>query len=178
MAMAISTLSACAPEPTPTETQASSSPTATVDPTLVPTAAPTLVEVSAKDFYQADRTYLFKVGDGPAWCSIDPGNDQVVCEINEVSAEYEPVDVPASCDYSYGYQLRLTRGTPAEGNPADFLCSGGPYADPSRALKLASGSQIKVGPFTCFVDEFAARCDNQDGSWIVMGPKAWALGNP
>lgn len=171
-------LAACSPATSPTESAAPYTPSPTVAPTLIPTPAPTITDVEAAQFKMSDGNYSFKVGDGPAWCTIDPANDVAVCEINEVSAEYDPVDVPATCDYSYGYQLRLTGGVPETGKPADFLCSGGPYADANKAKKLASGSRVQVGPFTCFVDEFAARCDNLNGSWIVLGPKAWALQNP
>lgn len=162
------------------EPSATSTPSAvkTIDPALIPTATPeALSEVDAQEFAQADGSYLFKVGTGPVWCSITPTDDNAVCEINEVDAVYEPVATPDTCDYSYGYQVMLHGTKPANGKGAEFLCAGGNYADPAGALELASNEKVTVGAISCFVADVTARCENGDGNFVVLGPKAYALGN-
>lgn len=159
-----------------TSTAASTSPS--IDQSAVPTAPPAdVVDVDPATYLNADGIYVFKVGDGPAWCTLDPQLDNAVCELNELKAEYAPVEVPASCDYSYGYQIQLLGVKPQDSNAADFLCSGGAYTDPSGAPTLATGSRITVANFVCYVQDTSARCDNPAGQYIVLGPKAWALGN-
>ena len=129
--------------------------------------------------------YIFKVGEGPTWCTISPAIDgdnsggNVICEQNEAAALYKPIPIPASCDYSFGYQVRLM-GVPGavEGtDTASFTCASGFYADPSEAPILAAGQRITVAPFKCFVEDVNVRCENETGQYIALGPKIWALGN-
>ena len=175
------TLGGCATEgagePEPTK-QASETPVPTPDPSLLPSEAPAdAVEVDPAIFDDGFGDLIFRVGDGPTWCTISTASQFVVCEQNEVAAQYEPIPVPDTCDYSYGYQLRLWANKPAEGDTAEFACSGGSYADPSQAQTLNSGEKISVSPFSCYVDEITARCENESGAWIALGPKVWGLNN-
>ena len=152
--------------------------TPTIDPSLIPTAPPEgVTDVDVSLYSNGFGEYIFMVGDGPAWCSIIPADDAAVCEQNEVVAEYQPIPSPEDCRFSFGYQAFL-HGTKQEGDKtAYFPCTGGFYTDPTDALKLASGERITIAPFTCFVTGITARCDNQSGQYIVLGPQAWALGN-
>ena len=84
--------------------------------------------------------------------------------------------MPDSCAYSFGFQIRLEATAPASGKAAQFTCSGGYYADPSKAKILDDGDQLKVGEFTCYTAGQTARCDNVDGNYVVLGARAWALG--
>lgn len=150
----------------------------TPDPALIPPAAPEgLRQVDAKMFSDGFGDYIFKVGDGPTWCSISPEQGFVLCEHNEAAATYPTIPIPTTCDYSYGYQVRLWAEKPATGNIAEFPCMGGSYADATTANALASGEQIKVAPFNCYVDDITARCENGTGQYIALGPAVWALGN-
>jgi hypothetical protein len=149
----------------------------TVNPTLIPTEAPaTTVDVDSAKFDDGFGGFVFKIGDGPTWCSVGADALYVICEQSEVSTQYKNIPVPASCDYSYGYQVRLWAEAPAVGQIAEFVCASGYYADPTDALTLASGEKTTVGPFSCYVDKVTARCENQTANYIVLGPKAWALG--
>jgi hypothetical protein len=101
----------------------------------------------------------------------------VLCEQNEAAAVYQPVPVPDTCEYSYGYQVRLWGAQPETGEIAEFACSGGPYADAANAQILATGQSISVAGFTCFVENITARCENSTGQWIALGPEVWSLNN-
>lgn len=162
--------------------QPTSEPTGIATPTpnqsLVPSPAP--VDVIAVDptvYDDGFGDYVFKVGDGPTACSISTMSNFVLCEQNEAAAVYKPVPVPETCEYSYGYQVRLWGAQPENGDIAEFACSGGPYADAENAEILATGQSISVAGFTCFVEGITARCENATGQWIALGPEVWSLNN-
>lgn len=172
-------LSGCSVTPTPTESPSETSePTPTIDPSLIPSASPTaLVTVDALQFQLPTGEYVFKVGEGPVWCTIVEDVGQVVCEMNEADAKYKPIPTPATCDYSYGYQIALRETKPEGSEIASFMCAGGYYSDPTDVLPLNSGEAVAVGAFNCFVSDVTVRCENSNQNYIVLGPKAWALGN-
>ena len=170
-------LAACAPSGSPTESSNPSS-IPTPDASLIPVAAP--ANTKAVDIAQFDvgfDEYLFKVGDGPAWCTINAAENWSLCEMNEAAAEYQPIPTPSDCQGSYGYQIKLFAAKPADGNTAGFICSGGYYSDPSVAQTLANGESVTVGDIVCYVSEMTARCDNKNGQYIALGPKVWAAFN-
>lgn len=185
VAVAIATISltACtSPDSVPSQSAAP-----TIDPELIPTAPPEgVVDVDASKYADPFGEYVFKVGDGPTWCTISPALDGatepsfVTCEHNEASVQYEPVAIPADCTASYGYQIRLWSAKPegiGNSEQAQFTCTSGFYADPSSAPVLANAERISVGELTCYVVDVTARCENTSGKYIVLGPKAWALGS-
>lgn len=150
----------------------------TPDPALIPDAAPAgLPEADPAVYSDGFGDFIFKVGEGPTWCSISPESGFVLCEHNEAAASYPTIPVPASCDYSFGYQVRLWGKQPEAGQTAEFPCMGGSYADPTKAKVLASGQKLSVAPFSCYVEDITARCENEDGKYIALGPEVWALGN-
>ena len=159
-------------------------PVSTIDPALIPSAPPAnAVQVDPANFDDGFGEWIFKVGEGPTWCTISPAIDgdnsggNVICEQNEAAALYKPIPIPASCDYSFGYQVRLM-GVPGavEGtDTASFTCASGFYADPSEAPILAAGQRITVAPFKCFVEDVNVRCENETGQFIALGPKVWAV---
>ena len=153
-----------APEPTPT-----------IDQELVPTAPPAeVVDVDPGAFLTSYGDVIFKVGDGPTWCTMSEFDDFVICEHKEFDAKYELLPVPADCEYTYGFQLRL-RGKPVEGSKmAEFTCANANWSDASSSPVLASGERITTFGFTCFVEGQVARCENSTGDFIVLGPEAWA----
>jgi hypothetical protein len=148
----------------------------TPDPALIPPApAESVAAVPAATFSDGFGSYVFKVGNGPSWCTITLDMDQVICEQNEAAATYQPIPAPADCTGSYGYQIRLYGSKPKTGQTAEFVCSTGQWQDPTGAKVLPSGSKVVAGPFTCFVKDTAARCQNQTGQFIALGPKVWAV---
>jgi len=156
------------PEPTP-------EPTPTIDDSLVPTLPPVeVVDVDPAAYLTDYGDVIFKVGDGPTWCTISDFDDFVICEHTELDAKYEQIPIPEGCPYSYGYQLRL-RGTPVAGSKmAEFTCANANWSDPSGSRVLASGERITTFGFSCFVEGQAARCDNGAGDFIVLGPEIWS----
>jgi len=155
-------------EPTP-------EPTPTVDETLVPTSPPVeVVDVDPASYLTDYGDIIFKVGDGPTWCTMSDFDDFVICEHTELDAKYEQIPIPEDCQYSFGYQLRL-RGTPVEGSKmAEFTCASANWSDASGSPVLASGERITTFGFSCFVEGQVARCENSAGDYIVLGPEAWA----
>lgn len=171
------TLAGCsAPAPAPTD---SAEPTPSVAASLIPTAPPTdVVDVDPAGFAGDFGDYTFKVGDGPAWCTINVDRKNVLCEQSEADAKYAPMPMPSDCDFSYGYQVQLFATAPEDGSKiADFVCSGGAYADPTTAATLNSGERVTLEGITCFVEGTAARCENEAKNYIVLGPDAWAIGS-
>ncbi len=168
-------LSGCAPagQASPTD---SAFPKQSIDPSLIPDAAPADATVIDPIIFDAGYgEYTFKVGDGPVWCTINKDQKFAICEQDEASAVYEPIDAPATCDYSYGYQFRL-RQESFSGQPfVDLPCSGGAYADANAANILNDREVVKVGELTCWVSSITVRCDNAIGNYIALGPEAWAL---
>lgn len=178
LALALS-LSGCASQIEPSASPTNSSqPTSTIDPTLIPSASPTaLVPVDPALFMSVTGDYVFSVAEGGAWCTIVSDASQAICEISEAAAQYEPVETPQDCEYSFGYQIALQANKPETAASAAFICAGGYYSDPAGAAVLQSGESLTVGDFSCFVQDVTARCENLEGNYIVLGPKAWALGN-
>ena len=151
-------------------------PSPTIAPELIPTAAPEeVVDVIPEGFLTSYGDIIFKVGDGPTWCTMSEFDNFVTCEHREFDVKYEQLPVPEDCQYTYGYQLRL-RGAPTEGfKMAEFTCANANWSDPSTAPILASGERITTFGFSCFVEKQAARCENALGDFIVLGPEAWAM---
>ena len=151
-------------------------PTPVIAPELIPTAPPEeVVDVIPEGFLTSYGDVIFKVGDGPTWCTMSEFDNFVTCEHREFDAKYEQLPVPEDCQYTYGYQLRL-RGAPVEGSEmAEFTCANANWSDPSAAPILASGERITTFGFSCFVEKQAARCENSMGDFIVLGPDAWAM---
>jgi hypothetical protein len=151
-------------------------PSPVIAPELIPTAPPEeVVDVIPEGFLTSYGDIIFKVGDGPTWCTMSEFDDFVMCEHREFDAKYEQLPLPEDCQYTYGYQLRL-RGSPVEGSKmAEFTCANANWSDPSAAPILASGERITTFGFSCFVEKQAARCENSMGDFIVLGPDAWAM---
>lgn len=156
-------------EPTP-------EPTPTIDQDLVPTAAPEgAVTVDPAKFLTSYGDLIFKVGEGPTWCTLSEFDDFAICEQREFDATYAPIPTPEGCDFTYGYQLRL-RGNPVAGSAmAEFTCASANWSDATGAPVLASGEQVTAFGFSCFVEKTTARCENNAGDYIVLGPDVWAL---
>lgn len=173
-------LTSCATETSP-NTSPTASPTDSwqnIDPSLIPPAATADLPRAALSEYQTSyNDFVFKVGDGPTWCSINQQTEFVICEQDEAATLYDPIPVPNSCDYSYGYQIRLDATKSNNSDYASFTCAGGYYTDPSKAKILENGYALVAGPFTCYTAGQTVRCDNVSGKYIVLGAKAWALGN-
>ncbi|MEN9731537.1 MAG: hypothetical protein RL488_847 [Actinomycetota bacterium] len=171
------TLAGCSsPAPTPTS---SADPTPSIAASLIPTAPPSdVVDVDPALFAGDFGDYTFRVGDGPTWCTINNIRMNVLCEQSEADAKYPPIPVPSSCEFSYGYQVQLFATQPEDGSKiADFVCSGGAYADPTSAYVLNSGERLTLDGISCFVEGTAARCENEAHNYIVLGPDAWAIGS-
>ncbi len=168
-------LSGCAPsgEANPTD---SAYPRQSIDPSLIPDAAPADATVVDPIIFDSGYgEYTFKIGEGPVWCTINKDQKFVICEQDEASAVYDPIEAPASCDYSYGYQLRLRQDS-FSGQPfVDLPCSGGAYADATASNILNDHELVKIGNLTCWVDSITVRCDNARGNYIALGPEVWAL---
>jgi hypothetical protein len=167
-------LTGCTAETTPTETDGST-PLPTIDQALIPQEAPAdVVEVDPDLFLVEYGDIIFKVGDGPTWCTLSEYDDIAICEHKETEVRYEPLPIPADCVYTYGNQIKLL-GSPVAGQKnADFTCANSPYSDASTSPSLADGEQITAFGFTCFVEGETARCENSTGDFIVLGPDAWA----
>jgi hypothetical protein len=149
--------------------------TPTIDQALVPTAPPAeVVDVEPTAFLTSYGDVIFKVGDGPTWCTMSEFDDFVICEHKEFDAKYELLPVPEDCEQSYGFQLRL-RGTPVAGSDtAGFTCANANWSDPSASPVLESGQRITTFGFSCFVEGQVARCENESGDFIALGPEVWA----
>jgi hypothetical protein len=150
--------------------------TPSVDQKLVPTAPPAeVVDVDPAKFLTSYGDVIFKVGDGPTWCTMSEFDDFVICEHKEFDAKYASLPVPEGCEYTYGYQLRL-RGNPVAGSKmAEFTCANANWSDASTSPALASGERITTFGFSCFVEGQAARCENANRDYIVLGPNVWAM---
>lgn len=147
------------------------------DPADIPTApAADALVVPADIFDNGYSEYTFKVGTGPTWCTINGGENYVVCEQIETDATYDPLPVPDDCKLSFGYQFKLFESKPKGADAAQITCASGLYADSSTAQTLNPGETLTVGGITCFVTDETARCDNKRGNFIVLGPNVWAKG--
>jgi hypothetical protein len=167
-------LTGCAAEDAPVSPDGST-PLPTIDQALIPQEAPADVVEVDPDLFLDDFGYIvFKVGDGPTWCTLSEYDDLAICEHKETDVRYEPLPIPADCIYTYGNQIKLL-GSPLAGEKnADFTCANSPYSDASTSPSLADGEQITAFGFTCFVEGETARCENSTGDFIVLGPDAWA----
>lgn len=166
-------LTGCAATPGKIPTNTNPTPVQQFDPSLIPTTAPAdALKVEPAIFLTSVGEYGFRVGSGPTWCTFNPDQQFVICEQNEADATYDAVSPPSSCKLSYGYQSKLTEA----GKAGTFTCSSGLYADPAHYQSLNAGETLTVGNLTCFVTDITARCDNQNGNYIVLGPEVWALG--
>jgi hypothetical protein len=151
-------------------------PTPTIDSSLIPQVpAEGLVDVSPDQFLTSYGDVIFKVGDGPTWCTMSEFDDFVICEHKEFDAKYQQLERPADCEYTYGYQMRLRGSEPVTGKIAEFTCANAAWSDASLSPKLESGQRIIAFGFRCFVQGTAARCENQTGDFIALGPEAWAM---
>jgi hypothetical protein len=166
-------LTGCAAETETTD--AATEPTPSIDQTLIPTAPPAdVVNVDPGAYLTSYGDVIFKVGDGPTWCTMSEFDDFVICEHKEFDAKYQLLPVPEDCQYTFGYQMRL-RGNPVEGSKmAGFTCANANWSDPSTSPVLASGEKITTFGFSCFVEGQTARCENSTGDYIVLGPEVWA----
>ena len=173
-------LSGCAADNSPTPSDStSSSANQTPDASLIPPAPDANVKAVDPSLYDTGFSeYLFRAGNGPVWCTINSDQKWVLCEQNEASAEYKPVQVPSSCDYSYGYQIKLWESTPTDGtDTAGFVCASGLYNDGSVAPALNANEKVTVGGITCYVADTTVRCDNANGQYIALGARVWAAKN-
>lgn len=169
-------LSGCAATPGGSNTE-TPAPTQTFDPALIPTApAEDALAVDPQVFDAGYGEYTFRIGDGPTWCTINGESKFVICEQNEADATYEPLTAPTTCKLSIGYQIKLWSTKPEKGSISEFPCASGLYADPSSAQTLNTGETLTVAGITCFTSELTARCDNESGNYVVLGPEVWALG--
>lgn len=172
------TLGACVSPDSGGNDTSGASPTPTPDQALVPQAPADDAVVADPAIYDTGFDWFsFKVGNGPTWCTIDSAADNVLCEQNEAAAQYEPIPAPGDCDGSYGYQLQLWSQKPENAEIAGFTCASGQYQDPNVAQILPSGQTLTVGSITCYVEEVTARCENENGQWIAMGPQTWSIHN-
>lgn len=149
-------------------------------PSISATPAPSLdiaklnvVDPSAFDDGYGD--YIFRVGSSPVWCTISPTFGFTICELNEADAQYQALPTPDTCNFSYGYQMRLWGAKPEIGELAEFVCTSGAFADPSKAPELLQGQLLSVPPYACYLIDDAARCETEAGSYIYLGVKGWAL---
>lgn len=174
--LACLSLSGCSAEQEPT---ASPTPTpestATPEASAAPTQAPAeLIIVEPSKFMTSQGDLIFRVGDGPTWCTLSQAENVAVCEHSEADALYETVPIPDDCENAYGSQLRLLSKPLTGEQTAGFACVSSLYSDPSEAPVLASGESVTDFGFLCFVEEQSARCENSNGDYIALGPKAWS----
>jgi hypothetical protein len=171
-------LTGCTAETTPGEADGGSEPLPTIDQALIPQEAPAdVVEVDSDLFlveYGEYRDVIFKVGNGPTWCAISEFDDMAICEHKETEVRYEPLPIPADCNFTYGNQIKLLGSAVTGEKTADFTCANSPYSDATTSPVLADGEQITAFGFSCFVQGETARCENSTGDFIVLGPDAWA----
>ena len=176
------TISGCSADAGTGTNPSGSSAISTPDPSLIPIAPGTDIKAIDPSFFDVGFSeFLFKVGDGPVWCTINADEKWALCEQNEAAAEYAPVPTPEDCQGSYGYQIKLfedsSTSTLANNVASGFMCSGGYYSDPSVAQTLNTGESVTVGNIKCYVKDVTARCDNTNGQYIALGPKVWAAKN-
>ena len=171
----VAALSGCAGDAGADPTQ-SGVPMPSIDPALIPDSAPSdIVTADITKFDSGFGEYTFRVGEGLVWCTINSESNFVVCEQNEASAQYQPIPIPDTCDFSYGYQVRMWAQAPSGSPIVDMPCSGGAYADPTGTEKLQDREKVLVNGITCWVDQLNVRCDNEAGNYIALGPEIWAL---
>ena len=133
--------------------------------------------VNAADYSNSYGGYVFRVGGGSVWCTINENPNFVLCEHREVDVAYKLPAAPESCQGAWGYQAKLWAYQPSEGKIADWYCSSGLYSDPEGIFDLPSGSKIMVGQITCFAADTVARCDNEEGEYLALGSEVFGFSN-
>ena len=133
--------------------------------------------VNAANFQNSYGSYVFRIGGGTVWCTINPTPLFVLCEHNEIDVSYKLPDTPAGCQGAWGYQARLFAYQPSTGKMSDWYCSSGLFSDPEGIYDLPSGSKITVGAITCYATDSIARCDNETGQYFALGPEVYGFGN-
>ena len=167
-------LTGCTAETTPAEPDGSE-PLPTIDQALIPQEAPADVVEVDPDLFMVDYgDIIFKVGTGPTWCTLSEYDDIAICEHKETDVRYEPLPIPAECEFTYGNQIKLLGSAVSGQSTAGFTCANSPYSDASTSPALLDGEQITAFGFSCFVEGETARCENSTGDFIVLGPDAWA----
>ena len=167
-------LTGCTAETTPAEPDGSE-PLPTIDQALIPQEAPADVVEVDPDLFMVDYgDIIFKVGTGPTWCTLSEYDNIAICEHKETDVRYEPLPIPAECEFTYGNQIKLLGSAVSGQATAGFTCANSPYSDASMSPALADGEQITAFGFSCFVEGETARCENSTGDFIVLGPDAWA----
>jgi hypothetical protein len=143
-------------------------------PDKPPVEAPT---VNAADYSNGYGGYVFRIGGGTVWCTVNESPSFALCEHRDVDVAYKLPVAPESCQGAWGYQAKLWAFQPSEGKVSDWYCSSGLYSDPEGIFDLPSGSKIVVGDITCFAAEKVARCDNLDGKYFALGSDVYGFGN-
>jgi hypothetical protein len=167
-------LTGCVAESSPNESGAPA-PLPSIDQALIPQEpAANVVEVNPDLFTVEYGDIIFRVGTGPTWCTISEFDNIAICEHQETAVQYEPIPIPADCDFTYGNQIKLLGSAISGEKTADFTCANSPYSDATSSPALADGEQITAFGFSCFVQGETARCTNSGGQFIVLGPEAWA----
>lgn len=133
--------------------------------------------VNAADYQNTYGQYVFRIGGGTVWCTINTQPQFVICEHREIDVSYQLPTAPDSCQGAYGYQAKLWGAQPSEGLISDWYCSSGLYSDPEGIFDLPRGSKITVGSITCFAADKVARCDNEDGQYFALGSEVYGFGN-
>jgi hypothetical protein len=133
--------------------------------------------VNEADYSDGYGGYIFRVGGGTVWCTINVTPGFALCEHRDIDVTYEIPEAPASCEGAWGYQAKLWAFQPSDGKVADWFCSSGLYSDPEEAYSLPSGSKIVVGDITCYAAETVARCDNTKGQYLALGAGIFGFGN-
>jgi hypothetical protein len=133
--------------------------------------------VNEADYTDGYGGYIFRVGGGTVWCTINVTPGFALCEHRDIDVTYEIPAAPASCEGAWGYQAKLWAFQPSEGQVADWFCSSGLFSDPEGAYSLPSGSKIVVGDITCYAAETVARCDNTKGQYLALGAGIFGFGN-
>ena len=131
--------------------------------------------VNAGDYSNSYGGYVFRVGGGTVWCTMNLVPNNVVCEQREVDVSYQLPTTPPDCQGAWGYQARLWGFQPSQGKVADWMCAGGLYSDPEGVYSLPNGSKITVGAITCYAAELVARCDNTNEEYIVLGAEQFGF---
>ncbi len=133
--------------------------------------------VNAADYQNQYGSYVFRIGGGSVWCTINTQPNFAICEHREVDVAYKLPTAPDTCQGAWGYQAKLWAFQPSEGSIADWFCSSGLYSDPDGIYDLPSGSKIVVGAITCYAAETIARCDNDSGQFLALGSEVYGFHN-
>ena len=133
--------------------------------------------VNAADYSNGYGGFVFRIGGGTIWCTVNQSPAFALCEHRDVDVAYKLPATPDSCQGAWGYQAKLWAYQPSQGKIADWYCSSGLYSDPEGAFDLPSGSKIVVGDISCFAADKVARCDNMSGQYFALGAEVYGFGN-